>query len=124
MGRVTYTNKVELAGIVGDYVTWGKSTNGKKYCSFQIITNAAKGYTSEAETNSKEYIRIFVFNGRTKRMVDSMKEAGFRRGLYVRIEGKLQSSKTEYKGQSIIQIAVHVYKLWIINKDLSETEIE
>lgn len=124
MGRIVYENYVKLRGIVGDNVIWGTAVNKKKYCSFQIITNNDLGYISDAETNSREYIRILVFNRRTVRLVDSMKKAGFRRGMYVGLEGKLQSSKIEFKGNPIIQITVYVKKIWIINKDNTETIIE
>lgn len=124
MGRVVYENYVRLRGVVGDNVIWGLAVNNRKYCSFQIITNNDGKYISEMETNSKEYLRVIVFNRRRVKLVDKMERYGFKRGMYVGVEGRLQTSKTEFKGNSIIQLMIYVKKIWIIDKDGSETVIE
>lgn len=121
--KIEYVNKVELQGVVGDNVIWKKAKNGKKYVSFQLITNHSSEYVSDMETESREYVRIIAFNNSKSLFVDRLKDKKFRRGMYVRIEGKLQTSRIEIKGNPIIQLVVHPKRMWIINKDESKTEI-
>lgn len=122
MGKIVYQNEVFLRGIVADNVMYNKASNGRDYCTFSLIVNHDKTELSEGETNSKEFIRIFVFNGKKKKMVDYLKNMGFRRGLYVGIYGLLRTTSTEHKGIPIVQISVGVRDIFIIqtkpiNKD-------
>ncbi len=125
MKKPKYINKVELGGYVGDKVIWKKAKNAKKYCSFQIITNHVYNvYDSDTETSSRDFIRIIVFNNRKKRLVDKLEEAGLRQGMRIRLEGKLQTSRTEYKGIDLIQMTVWPNIIWLSDKDGNETEIK
>ena len=71
---ITYQNQVFLKGIVGDDYKVGKATSGKRYISFSLIVNSSPKEVSEDETNSVEYIRIFIFNNKHKKMVDKLEE--------------------------------------------------
>ena len=102
--KIEYINRVELQGLVGDHVIWKRARNGKSYVSFQVITNNSSDYVSDYETESKEYIRIIVFNNSKTKFVDRLKEAGLRRAVWISLEGKLQTSKIEIKGNPIIQL--------------------
>lgn len=114
MGKIVYQNEVLLRGIVADNVMYKKASNGKDYCTFSLVVNHDKTELSEGETNSKEFIRIFVFNGKKKKLVDYLKDMGFRRGLYVGIYGLLRTTSTEHKGIPIVQISVGVRDIFII----------
>lgn len=121
--KIEYINRVELQGIVGDHVIWKRARNGKSYVSFQVITNNSSEYVSEYETESKEYIRIIVFNNNKTKFVDRLKKAGLRRGMWISLEGKLQTSKIEIKGNPIIQLVVHPKRIWFIDKEGNKTEV-
>ena len=119
---ITYQNQVFLKGVVGDDFKVGKATSGKRYISFSLIVNSSPKEVSEDETNSVEYIRIFIFNNKRKKMVDKLEEMGLRRGMYVSIIGRLQTARTEFKGNKIIQLSVQVLDLSIIQtKPVSKT---
>ena len=111
---ITYQNQVCLKGVVGDDFKVGQASSGKKYISFSLVVNSSNKEYSEDETNSVEYIRIFIFNNKRKKMVDKLEEMGLRRGMYVSIIGRLQTARTEFKGNRIIQLSVQVHDLSII----------
>lgn len=113
MGKIVYQNEVFLRGIVADNVLYGKATSGYDYCSFSLIIND-KDDISTDDTKSKEYIRIFVFNNKKKKMVEYLNKMGFRRGLYVGVYGKLRTVGTEHKGIQLVQIIVDVRDIFII----------
>ena len=114
MARIIYQNEVFLRGIISDDFKYGKAVNGKDYCTFSLIVNADTRELSEESTSSNQFIRIMVFNNRSKRLVDYMREFGFRRGLYIGIVGRLQTSSQEYKGNVYVNLTVSVKDIYII----------
>ena len=121
----TYQNQVFLKGCIGDDLVFKKAKSGKDYCSFSLIVNHDTKELSDEETNGVEYVRIFIFNNKKKKMVDKLKEMGLRRGLFVSIIGRLQTARTEVKGISLIQLTVQVRDLSIIQtKPLKNEKIE
>lgn len=116
----TYQNQVFLKGQVGDDIVFRTSKNGKDYCTFSLIVNCTNKWLSDEETNSVEFIRIFIFNNQRKKMVDKLKEMGLRRGQFVSIIGRLQTSKTEHKGINILNLTVQVLDLSILQTGINK----
>ena len=110
----TYQNQVFLKGQIGNDLKFGKASTGKKYISFSLIVNSSQKEVSEDATRSVEYIRIFIFNNKKKRMVEKLEEMGLKKNMFVSIIGRLQTARTEFKGNPIIQLSVQVIDLSII----------
>ena len=110
----TYQNQVFLKGQIGNDLKVGKATTGKKYMSFSLIVNSSQRDISDDVTKSVEYIRIFIFNNNKKKMVDKLEEMGLKKNMFVSIVGRLQTARTEFKGNPIIQLSVQVIDLSII----------
>ena len=114
----TYQNQVFLKGQIGNDLKFGKASTGKKYISFSLIVNSSQKEVSEDATRSVEYIRIFIFNNKKKRMVEKLEEMGLKKNMFVSIIGRLQTARTEFKGNPIIQLSVQVIDLSIIQTKL------
>lgn len=116
MSSELYHNEVILAGIVGDDLKFGKAKTGLNYCTFSMIIGESGNYIDDNDVSYKELVRIFVFNSRGRRIADQMKEEGLRRGMRVSVNGFLISTRSEYRGISLIQLAVKVKEIHIIKK--------
>jgi len=110
-----FENHVKLRGYVGDKVIWGTAVTGREYCSFQIITSDSKEYESDIVSESRNFIRIMVFNQRKRKLVDELKEAGLKRGMHIEVEGRLQTSKTDYRGMAVLQLFVQIKSFEILS---------
>ena len=113
MSGIFFQNSVYLSGITGDDVKFGKAANGKEYCTFLLEVNHNGKMMGDEQTSGVELIRVAIFNNKRK-LVDYLKEMGFRRGMRVNIVGRLQSTKTEYKGIELIQLMVQVIDITIV----------
>lgn len=109
-------NVVLLSGISGDDVKFCKASNGKDYCTFLLLITTFEKEMGDvdAHTRSMDMIRIMVFNNKKTKLVDYLKKIGFRRGMRVTIFGRIQSYKTEVKGNSIIQNNVLVRDIEVV----------
>lgn len=109
-------NIVQLAGIAGDKITWGKTKTGKEYCSFNLIVNSFSAELGDEneETRSRTYVRLFVFNSRKGKLVDYLKRVGFHGGQRLDVFGALTSYHTEYKGVNLVQNNVQVRDITVI----------
>lgn len=115
-------NIVLLSGISGDDVKFSKASNGKDYCTFLLlITTFDKEIGDvDAHTRSMDMIRIMVFNNKKTNLVDYLKSIGFKRGMRVTVFGRIQSYKTEVKGNSIIQNNVIVRDIEVIQTSVKK----
>ena len=114
MEEKLYKNYVELQGMVSDKVIWGISKNGRFYCSFQLVLPHVNSYHFSVDRNSKEFIRSIIFDRKKAKIATELKEKGFRGGLYVHLVGILQTTRTEFKGFSIIQLMVFVKEIEVL----------
>lgn len=111
-------NIVLLSGISGDDVKFAKASNGKDYCTFLLLITTFEKELGDVDEHSRSMnmIRILVFNNSKTKLVDYLKKIGFRRGMRVTVFGRLQSYKTEIKGNSVIQNNVFVRDIEVIQK--------
>lgn len=112
-------NIVMLSGIVGDDVKFGRSQNGKNYCSFSLCINSyMRDMADDTErANSQAMIRVTAFD---KKLVEYLQNVGIKRGQRASIFGRLSTHKTEYKGIDYIQLAVVIRDIEIVKPNIKE----
>ena len=120
MGKIIYQNEVLLRGIVQDKVSFKKSKNGKMFCSFALSVNTDERYVSETDTNGHVFVMILAVNYKKNKIVDILKANNFRRGLYVKVKGRLVTSTTEIKGKRLMRTAVKLKEISYINSETQE----
>lgn len=95
-------NIVILEGVVGDDFKWAKTQEGKEFATFSLcIDSYVKEFADLTErSHSQTFVRINVFD---KRYIEYLHKITIRSGTRVSVFGRLTSSRTEYKGISLMQ---------------------
>lgn len=95
-------NIVILEGVVGDDFKWAKTQEGKEFATFSLcIDSYIKEFADSTErSHSQTFVRINVFD---KRYIEYLHRIKLHAGHRVSVFGRLNSSRNEYKGISLMQ---------------------
>lgn len=106
-------NIVLLEGVLGDDAKFGRTQDGKDFFTASLCVNSFfKEMADDTErTHSQTYVRIFCYD---KKQLDYLHHINVHRGNRASIFGRLSSFKTEYKGNSYIQLSVIVRDISIV----------
>lgn len=115
-------NIVILEGVVGDDLKWSKTQDGKEFATFSLcIDSYIKEFADLTErSHSQTFVRINVFD---KRYVEYLRKIKIHTGTRASVFGRLTSSRTEYKGISLMQTHVVCRSIEII-KTSSDKQVE
>lgn len=119
-------NVVILEGLVGDSVSDKKSNSGTEFITFMLCVNGSIGTDtwmsrSDDREHSQTLIRCFVYD---RRLIEYCRDTKLRRNKRVSVFGKLQSYRSEIKGQPIVSLVVVVRDIGIIKTKKAAKEEE
>lgn len=105
-------NIVLLEGVIGTDYKISRSNSGSEYITFTLRVKGGVGrYKDKTEERSETMLRIFIFDNR---LVEYMRSVGAKVGNRVSILARLNSHRTEIKGEPIIQCNIVVRSISVL----------